>query len=92
MQHAYEQGLVHRDIKPSNLLLDERKGTVKVSDFGLARLGAAWQSGEEGGLTRRGVVLGTADYVPPEQVVESRAADAPGPAAPGTVRRARRTF
>jgi serine/threonine-protein kinase len=73
LQHAHERGLVHRDIKPSNLLLDVRRGVVKVSDFGLSRL-AVWED-KEAGLTREGAVLGTADYVAPEQVADARAVD-----------------
>ncbi len=74
LQHAHEQGVVHRDVKPSNLLLDERKGLVKVSDFGLGRLCAARPERDDG-LTRQGIVLGTADYVAPEQIAESQTVD-----------------
>jgi serine/threonine protein kinase len=66
LQHAHEAGLVHRDIKPGNLLLD-RLGAVKVLDLGLARL----EKGGEDNLTERydekNAVLGTADYLAPEQ-------------------------
>jgi len=61
LQHAHERGLVHRDIKPSNLQL-ALDGTVKVLDFGLAML-----RGESGGLTSDRQVLGTADFMAPEQ-------------------------
>jgi serine/threonine protein kinase len=67
LQHAHEAGLVHRDIKPGNLLLD-RSGTVKVLDLGLARF---FQSDKDNNLTERfdekNAVLGTADYLAPEQ-------------------------
>jgi serine/threonine protein kinase len=65
LQHAHEAGLVHRDIKPGNLLLD-RSGTVKVLDLGLARF---FQQGKDN-VTERyddNAVLGTADYLSPEQ-------------------------
>jgi serine/threonine protein kinase len=66
LQHAHEAGLVHRDIKPGNLLLD-RSGTVKVLDLGLARF---FEGGKDN-LTERydekNAVLGTADYLAPEQ-------------------------
>lgn len=58
---ADEAGLIHRDIKPGNLLIEVGSGTVKVSDFGLAR------AAEEGGLTRSGFVAGTPQYMSPEQ-------------------------
>jgi tRNA A-37 threonylcarbamoyl transferase component Bud32 len=73
LQHAHERGLVHRDIKPANLLLEEG-GTVKVLDMGLAR----FFSDPNDDLTRRlsdESVLGTADYIAPEQALDSHEAD-----------------
>jgi serine/threonine-protein kinase len=60
LKHAHDHGIVHRDIKPANILLydDER---VKLADFGIARLFGTTQ------LTTAGGVLGTADYMSPEQ-------------------------
>lgn len=74
LQYAHDEGLVHRDIKPANLMLDSR-GTIKILDLGLA-LGAT-DDDEEGGLTKEHneKVLGTADYLSPEQSKNSHAAD-----------------
>jgi tRNA A-37 threonylcarbamoyl transferase component Bud32 len=74
LQFAHDQGFVHRDIKPENILLD-RRGRVKVADFGLAKLvgagaepnppaGAASASTE---LTEAGKIMGTPNYMSPEQ-------------------------
>ena len=72
LQHAHEMGLVHRDIKPANCLLDQH-GTVKLLDMGLAKL-----NDDETSLTLANDenVLGTADYLAPEQALNSHAADA----------------
>ena len=59
---AHARSIVHRDIKPQNVLVDE-EGSAKVTDFGIAR------SLEEEGLTADGRVLGTTDYVSPEQAL-----------------------
>jgi serine/threonine-protein kinase len=68
IQHAHEFGVVHRDIKPANMMLTE-KGTLKVLDFGIARiLGTAR-------MTRQGNVIGTIEYMSPEQV-QGRETDA----------------
>jgi serine/threonine protein kinase len=75
LQHVYERGLVHRDIKPSNLLLS-RQGTVKILDLGLALLtGGEEDRGASAALTGEGMLMGTADYMAPEQAQESHAVD-----------------
>jgi WD40 repeat protein/tRNA A-37 threonylcarbamoyl transferase component Bud32 len=73
LQHIHEAGLVHRDIKPSNLILAVG-GVVKILDLGLARIGMQ-ESSESTSLTHHGDVMGTPDYMAPEQAQESRAAD-----------------
>ena len=74
LQHAHEKGLIHRDIKPHNLLVTMAAGTplVKLLDMGLARL----QGQGETGLTQSGQVLGTPEYLAPEQAIDSHKADA----------------
>ena len=72
LQHAFEKGMVHRDIKPLNLMRD-RQGCIKILDFGLARF--ASESGKRTHLTAEGTVLGTPDYMAPEQAQNSRSAD-----------------
>jgi serine/threonine-protein kinase len=75
LQHAFERGLVHRDIKPHNLLLT-REGVVKVLDMGLARLDRPPDdTGPSSLMTRVGMVVGTADYIAPEQALNSHTAD-----------------
>lgn len=75
LQHAHERGLVHRDIKPANLLL-AANNVIKILDMGLARLDdpvvVEQQTAE---LTRQGVVMGTVDYMAPEQAMNFHAAD-----------------
>ncbi|MCG8449089.1 MAG: serine/threonine protein kinase [Pirellulales bacterium] len=72
LSHAHEMGLVHRDIKPANCLLDQNN-VVKILDMGLARI-----TDDEASLTldNNENVLGTADYLAPEQALNSHAADA----------------
>jgi serine/threonine protein kinase len=71
LQHAHERGMVHRDVKPDNLMLTP-DGTVKVLDFGLAALTA--ERGADG-LTEANVIMGTPDYMAPEQAEDVRKAD-----------------
>ncbi|MBN1393716.1 MAG: serine/threonine protein kinase [Pirellulales bacterium] len=69
LRHAHDRGVIHRDIKPGNLLLAAEGSSVKLSDFGIARLFGNTR------LTSAGNVLGTAEYMAPEQA-EGRPVDA----------------
>lgn len=76
LQHAHERGMAHRDIKPSNLLLTQTEDgapLVKILDMGLAR----FTSGDcdSGELTKTGQVMGTPDYIAPEQAMRTKDAD-----------------
>ena len=73
LSHAHAAGMVHRDIKPSNLLVD-KQGVVKILDLGLAK---AYADESEASVTmaHNETVLGTADYLSPEQALNSHDAD-----------------
>ena len=81
LQHAADAGMVHRDIKPQNLMLT-KKGQIKILDFGLARL-ASESRAELGmpegiaapGVTKLGDIMGTPDFMAPEQAMDSSQAD-----------------
>lgn len=62
LQAAHERGLVHRDVKPGNILLSAN-GTVKITDFGIAK------AADAAPVTRSGMVMGTAHYIAPEQAM-----------------------
>ena len=80
LKHAHEKGLVHRDIKPANLMVSpsplEIIGSlprhIKILDMGLARIADPMEGGE---LTEAGKILGTPDYISPEQAEDSHKAD-----------------
>jgi phosphate ABC transporter phosphate-binding protein len=74
LEYAHQQGLIHRDIKPGNLMRDVR-GVVKVADLGLARINNPQASAAESGLTQAGWIVGTVDYIAPEQAVDSTTVD-----------------
>lgn len=72
LQYSNEMGIIHRDIKPANILVD-RSGVIKILDMGLAR----FFHEEDDGITRKydENVLGTADYLAPEQAIDSHSVD-----------------
>jgi predicted Ser/Thr protein kinase len=65
LQYAHDRGVVHRDIKPENILVG-RDGSVKITDFGLAKL--LNRAAGDPTLTRQGQVMGTLNYMAPEQI------------------------
>jgi serine/threonine-protein kinase len=71
LEAAHAQGVVHRDIKPQNMLILPETGELKIMDFGIARVSEV--EGELSGLTGDGTVLGTPDYMPPEQATGGQA-------------------
>src|SRR5262249_2325635 len=69
LEYAHGQGIIHRDIKPANLLRDV-SGVVKVADLGLARFEEPFGKPEEASaLTQAGTIMGTADFMSPEQAL-----------------------
>jgi serine/threonine-protein kinase len=81
LQHAHERGLVHRDIKPANLLVTTPptapEGIIKILDLGLARLHQTTMDGEVTSVFTpvNSVIMGTPDYMAPEQAVNFHSAD-----------------
>ncbi len=61
LHHAHRQGVVHRDVKPANIMVSDDGATVRIMDFGIARMAGASR-------TRTGLVLGTPSYMSPEQL------------------------
>jgi serine/threonine protein kinase len=73
LEYAHSQGVIHRNIKPKNLLLDT-SGRIRIMDLGLARFSDDVAEAES--LTQAGQVIGTAEYMAPEQARDPRAVDA----------------
>ena len=74
LAYAHQKGVIHRDMKPSNLLLSS-DGVIKILDMGLARIVEDLTEDEDVRLTQPGQLLGTVDYVAPEQIADTHQAD-----------------
>jgi serine/threonine protein kinase/WD40 repeat protein len=77
LAHVHSKGIIHRDIKPSNLMLDEQGGGIRVLDFGLARFNDRNLDSEitQESMTHSGVMMGSVDYMSPEQADDVKSAD-----------------
>jgi serine/threonine protein kinase len=79
LQHTHERGIVHRDIKPSNLIVTPAASgaapVVKILDFGLARFESETEGANKTRLTKIGQIMGTVDFIAPEQADNPRKAD-----------------
>ncbi|MDJ0905495.1 MAG: protein kinase [Woeseiaceae bacterium] len=65
LDYAHNQGVIHRDIKPANLIYNPKEGSLKITDFGVARM-------TDGNATKTGIVLGTPMYMSPEQLAAEK--------------------
>lgn len=79
LQHAHEHGMVHRDIKPHNLMVS-KNGVIKILDFGLASLASETVTTSDSAvlrsdLTTAGAIMGTPDFISPEQAIDARQVD-----------------
>ena len=75
LQYIAAAGLIHRDIKPENIQITQDGQTVKLLDLGLARFERFDLDDADGGITRTGMIIGTPNYMAPEQIRDAHSAD-----------------